>query len=72
MRKEFLALSPKQMNRVTSNIQSACFFHHGNGDYAEMLRGFANRSAGGIKKIYMWLSELSEDEFEGFVDAMCS
>jgi len=72
MRKKFLGLSQKQMGRVTSNISDVSLFFHGNGDYQSMLRGFANRSAGDIKAIYLELSELSEDDFENFVDAMVS
>jgi len=70
MRKLFLGLSPKQMGRVTSNIEDASLFWHGNGDHREWLRAIANRSAGNIKRIYIYLIELSDDEFKTFVDAM--
>lgn len=66
----FLSLSKKQMGRVTSNIEDAALFFHGNGDYQEMLKSFANRSAGKIKEIYNELSELNEDDFNIFVNAM--
>jgi len=34
------------------------------------LRAIANRSAGNIKRIYIELIDLSDDEFETFVDGM--